>query len=580
MNNQDSDSSILPCANGVDFEGECTSSDRQVIRSELQGNILEINDNQTVSATRPPNFVAEPKVSQRASRAIETGRGLHSVLGLFKFDYFEGLLSTESGSDECRAGGRVEKDVIQRGCSILLEGGLRQGFSCKAGRGYGRAINWHQGEETAVVAFLQVGSIAGKTPQLTVKGGHGFAAGFVPILQKADPNFRIIRVDTCLDLIGDYDADFDSLLAMSSRFATGHRLAAPEVLGTPEDGRTFYLQGKGGVRLRVYEKGLEQRGKGNADAPENWLRIEFEYTKIEGPKKLSVARLPPSELVRHKDFSRQWLERAAQELGLAERGERAARFVAEYQPKVKTLDDTMRHGARQYGRTYTTAAIREIIKADFGGDRAAAVEAGALGVEQIMGRVGAMFGAKVVERGTVDAVLEETRHDVMETPDEWAEATATRLQTEVVRDLERDLRARTQLDAAARPVTQELVNRAELQASVGQAEATLDAVRAAERGDETPLPAPARVQGRMVSEKPVVARWDYHAQQRGEKLFRALTALGVSSSLLVEGLEFRPAWLPGGLSVGEAVMDHRLEPLLHTYLPNLVQRLTARVSAA
>lgn len=146
------------------------------------------------------------------------------------------------------------------------------------------------------------------------------AARFVPDLQRADPNFRAIRVDTCLDLIGEYDADFGTLLHSSERFAAGCGLDAPHIMGTPEAGRTFYLYGKGGGTLRVYEKGLEQRGKGNESAPLDWLRVEFQYAGIDAAKKLSIARLTPAELVRHKDFSRKWLEMAGAELGLVERG--------------------------------------------------------------------------------------------------------------------------------------------------------------------------------------------------------------------------------------------------------------------
>jgi hypothetical protein len=564
--------------NGGDIERKTATSNRQVIRSEVQGNMLKEKENQSFSGNDPLNFAARPAGRDRASRAITTGSNMKAVLNMFQYDYYEGLLSTDSGSDECRAGGKVEKEVIRKGCMILRNAGLRQGYSAKTGRSYSRGLNWHQGVETAAVAFLQSGSTTGKTPQLTVKGGNGFAAWFVPMLQKADPNFRAIRVDTCLDLIGEHDADFDSLLEVSSRFAAGSGLGAPDVMGTPEAGRTFYLRGKGGVVLRVYEKGLEQRGKGNVDAPKNWLRAEFQFTGIEAAKKLSIARLSPGELVCHKDFPRQWLERIAPEIGLVERGERAARFVAEYSPKVKTLDDTMQHGARQYGKTFALAGALDIIKNDFSGDRNAAAEAGALEVDRIAERAAELFHDKIMERGAVDTILVETRLDLVEPPEEWACATATRLQEQVVCDLGREVRARRQHDDALRPVTSELVNRAELELSISHAAAALDAVCAAAAGDETLLAKPARNRGRIMSDKHAVVRWDYYAQQRGERLLRALSDLGVPSSEFVKTLDICPAWLPGGLSVGDAVADHKLEPLLHTCLPNLAERLAPRAT--
>lgn len=235
----------------------------------------------------------------------------------------------------------------------------------------------------------------------------------------------------------------------------------------------------------------------------------------------------------------------------------------------------MQHGARQYGKTFALAAVLDIIKRDLSGDRIAAAEAGALGADRIAERAATMFREKILARGSVDKVLEETRFDVAELPEAWASTTASRLQAELARDLERDVRARRQLEAAVRPVTPEFVNRIELDVSIRQADAALDAVCAAMAGDETPLAAPHRIRGRMVSDKAAVAKWDLHAQQRGEKLFRALSDLGVPASALPGAIEIRPAWLPGGLSVGDAVTDHRLEPLLHPCLPTLVQRLTA-----
>lgn len=112
---------------GMDIKGDIASSDRQVIRSEHQGNILKEIENQSFSGNHLPNFASQPAGPHRATRAITTGSNMKVVLDMFKYDYYEGLLSTESGSDECRAGGKVEKEVIQKGCLILRNAGLRQG---------------------------------------------------------------------------------------------------------------------------------------------------------------------------------------------------------------------------------------------------------------------------------------------------------------------------------------------------------------------------------------------------------------------------------------------------------------------
>ncbi|WP_347269000.1 hypothetical protein, partial [Paracoccus sp. (in: a-proteobacteria)] len=460
------------------------SSDRQVIRSELCGSALKMHDNQAIS----PDLALEASKLQgkllkdngktsRKSRSVQTGGRLAEVLEQFKFDYFEGLLSAPDGTSECRAGGKIERGVIQRACLLLRDAGLRQGFSAKTGRDYGRGLNFHQGDESAAVCFLQSGSTMGATPRLTVKGGHGFCARFVPQLQRADLNFQAIRVDVCLDLLDAGPDAFDKLHDMSVTFARGAKISAPDVVGSEEKGRTFYLKGKGGVLLRVYEKGLEQRGKGNLDAPASWLRIEFQYTGIESGKKVSTARMTPAEVVRHKDFSRKWLERAATLLKLAAAGERAARFVAEYAPKVKTLDDALEHGARQYGRSYSLAAVRDIIDSDFDGDRRAAAAAGALSDEAVVDRAGEIFAGKIGD--AAKRVLATTRAGVDESDEAWAEAVAAQQQADYERDLEREVRARKHLRGHVDPVAQNTVNRVELEASQVEAEDALAAVRAA-----------------------------------------------------------------------------------------------------
>ena len=490
-----------------------------------------------------------------------------AALDGFKFDYFEGLLSAPDGSDACRTGGKTEKRIMQNVHLLLEAAGLRQGFSSKTGRDYSRGVNWHQGAETQAVVFVHHGSTQGATPRLTVKGGHGFCARFAPMLQAADPNFRAIRVDVCLDLLDAGPEAFDKLLDMSTKFAAGTRIAPPDIWGGVEKGRTFYLTGRGGVKLRVYQKGLEQRGKGSLDAPAGWLRIEFQFDQIEGQKKLSVARATPGELVRHKDFSRKWFERAAALLDLAGAHERAARFVAEFKPKVKTLGDAMNHGVRQYGRTFIVAAEWSIINDDFGGDRLAAVRAGALEPDAVAARAGELFAARLDVR-RVQAV---TRLGVDEDDEARAEAAAERLQAEHEADLEREVRARARLREHVEPVTRAAVNRVELQASEAEARMNLEAVRAARAGDDTP---PPRRSGRFVSTRPAVIKWDLSDQARGERLLAALESAGVHRSNLHAALALRPAgWIRDGLSVGEAVMDPAMNDHLHRLVPFLAARM-------
>ena len=89
---------------------------------------------------------------------------------------------------------------------------------------------------------------------------------------------RATRLDSAIDVFG---GDFDQLAGLVEMAAKKPKNGAPvrsfERWDSPT-GRTLYVGSRAAaVRVRVYEKGLEQRSKGNGDAPLDWVRLELQW---------------------------------------------------------------------------------------------------------------------------------------------------------------------------------------------------------------------------------------------------------------------------------------------------------------
>lgn len=89
---------------------------------------------------------------------------------------------------------------------------------------------------------------------------------------------RATRLDSAIDIFG---GDFDQLAGLVKNAAQTPENGSPVKsfeYWNSDSGRTFYAGSRAGsVRVRVYEKGKEQRKKGNLDAPLDWLRCELEW---------------------------------------------------------------------------------------------------------------------------------------------------------------------------------------------------------------------------------------------------------------------------------------------------------------
>lgn len=107
---------------------------------------------------------------------------------------------------------------------------------------------------------------------------------------------RATRLDSAIDVFG---GDFDQLAGLVESAAKRPKNGAPvrsfERWDSPT-GRTLYVGSRAAaVRVRVYQKGYEQRAKGNEDAPLDWVRLELQW-RPQGAKRTAALDFAPAEI--------------------------------------------------------------------------------------------------------------------------------------------------------------------------------------------------------------------------------------------------------------------------------------------
>lgn len=107
---------------------------------------------------------------------------------------------------------------------------------------------------------------------------------------------RATRLDSAIDVFG---GDFDQLAGLVESAAKRPKNGAPvrsfEHWDSPT-GRTLYVGSRAAaVRVRVYQKGYEQRAKGNEDAPLDWVRLELQW-RPQGAKRTAALDFSPAEI--------------------------------------------------------------------------------------------------------------------------------------------------------------------------------------------------------------------------------------------------------------------------------------------
>lgn len=417
---------------------------RSVKRSVSCGTLVpQLADRRSAQAAQPPE-----KSRKRASRGIETSPVAQAILADFRFDWFAGVIPSSDGTGCCRVGGREEREAIARGIEFLERHGLRFGEPGGGGKGYAVGLPFVVGVEgKEKVAAILSGSRTGGMPNLGLSGGNGLCAELAPLLQREFQGFLLTRADCCYDIKGaDAMGAWRLLHAMSTTFCAGRRMGPPDVRGTEESGRTFYLGAEGApVRLRVYEKGHQLRAQGREDADLDHLRIEFQFTDVKGPEKPAFGALSPGEMVQARIWPRKWLAECIATMGWEEAPQIAPIKVARNMTEG-TVWDTVKHCARQYSKAFARAAYSDIVTSRFGGDVAAA----SVSLEDLLRKMAAIFLRAIREEGAVERVLVSDRMDISETAQQRAEAVARRQQALRMDEMRVRARARENLAGALR----------------------------------------------------------------------------------------------------------------------------------
>ncbi len=169
------------------------------------------------------------------------------------------------------------------------------------------------------------------------------------ILRSEFPEHRPSRIDVCVDLQAPQllSSIFPTLAKLSRDYRLRFDRQGPALEDDRGDrGTTFYLGSPASpLRVRVYEKGLEQFEKSGRDRSlllfRDWVRIEMQWRPARQAKS-KAAILEPAEMWGASAWTR---DLAAACLGLDARKVDASRF------RVSDADRAMRAMVRQYGPT-------------------------------------------------------------------------------------------------------------------------------------------------------------------------------------------------------------------------------------
>jgi len=212
---------------------------------------------------------------------------------MFKFDWYAATV-------------REERVSGPRGDTLVME--LEDEFTARAEEapalhGYGSAVVLRRSDGDSVARVMH----GGKQPWPLVVGSGVHTPGVARGLRARFPRHYVTRADSA----ADYDAPgaWDRLHQTALTFADDRDLKVGQAgdWHRGKDGRTLYVGSmSSAVFLRVYEKGLEQRSKGIADASPDWVRVELSVKPLKDSR-MVAASVTPSELWGFSRWSRDLL---------------------------------------------------------------------------------------------------------------------------------------------------------------------------------------------------------------------------------------------------------------------------------
>lgn len=174
------------------------------------------------------------------------------------------------------------------------------------GKGYkATALIRDRGQDTLATLLYRSQSAS---PNL--KGTSHNAVPVSEMIRKHWPKHSVSRLDVAEDMTAD--GLFENIEDRMRRIARGHSLESGKVIipDVCEKGRTYYVgAATSATMVRLYEKGLHERSRGNADADPNHVRLEIQARPQKAAKQ-RFATLAPAAVW----GSSKWTQHLAQEV--------------------------------------------------------------------------------------------------------------------------------------------------------------------------------------------------------------------------------------------------------------------------
>lgn len=148
--------------------------------------------------------------------------------------------------------------------------------------------------DKSVVPFCTL-HYGGVNERSMIRASSDNAVVFAEFVRKTWPEHSVSRLDVALDFQEGPDF-FNDMSSWLIDYAKENRLktAFAGDWASGESGRTLYVGSrKSAVFIRLYEKGMEQLAKGNADAPVDWVRFEAEIKPANKDAKRRMAAVEP-----------------------------------------------------------------------------------------------------------------------------------------------------------------------------------------------------------------------------------------------------------------------------------------------
>lgn len=197
----------------------------------------------------------------------------------FFYDWFQGTIKAQWDEVEPRIFKALE------GMSFDLLSSQISDQNVFVQRGWGYGIDFVQ--DGRVFLNLSIGGMNGQHGVFFKTTGHS-SPEVARRLQKEfitpeSSLLNVTRLDVALDIRGNFSHVSQLAQDLSRSLGLSVICYGDFYDPDPDAGRTLYLKESNSVKLRIYEKGKEQRNKGiDEDAPLDWLRVELEVRSPKG----------------------------------------------------------------------------------------------------------------------------------------------------------------------------------------------------------------------------------------------------------------------------------------------------------